>query len=82
MDEDRDRGVVRGNPESFEKVERLAQPRRRQAGLAAELVGRDATIGRGIQQAAYDPEKFGPVGRGGIGGFDQRARFVDGPDLL
>ena len=39
MDEGRDRGVVRGDSERFEKVERLAQPRRRQAGLAAKLVG-------------------------------------------
>ena len=38
-----------------------AKPRRRQAGLAAALVGQDTAVGRGIEQTAHEPEEFGPV---------------------
>lgn len=34
---------------------------RNRAGLAAKLVGQNTVVGGGIEQAAHEPEKFGPA---------------------
>ncbi len=66
MDENRDRCVVRGDPQRLKKVERLSQLCQRQTGLTAEIVRRNSAIGRRVEQAADKPKELRPITVGDI----------------
>ena len=80
MDKSRDRGVVRGDPQCFEEVERFSQLCQRQTGQTAEIVRRYSAIGRGFEQAADEPKELRPITVGDVRFFDPHLCLFEGPD--